>query len=120
MAAQAHVRTSAILPGLRRQLALGQILVNVGLIVLSLAVLLPVIWAISSSLKGPAELYQAVPSLWVRSPTLENYEYMLTRMGNVPIYMRNSFIVSFGSVAVVCVTSALAGYAFARMEFRGR
>jgi len=71
-------------------------------------------------LKGPDELYQAVPSLFVRQPTLANYQYMLTRMGNVPIYMRNSFIVSLGTVAVVCLTASLAGYAFARMEFRGR
>jgi ABC-type glycerol-3-phosphate transport system permease component len=98
----------------------GQVLVNVALAVLCLVVLLPVLWAVSASLKGPDELYQAVPSLWVRNPSLANYQYMLTRMANVPLYMRNSFVVTGGTVLVVCVTASLAGYAFARLEFRGR
>lgn len=120
MAIQARVWTLPRSIGIRRRLAFGQIILHIGLLLLSLAVLLPVLWAVSSSLKGPDELYQAVPSLFVRQPTLANYQYMLTRMGNVPIYMRNSFIVSLGTVAVVCLTASLAGYAFARMEFRGR
>jgi ABC-type glycerol-3-phosphate transport system permease component len=98
----------------------SKILLHAVLALLCAVVLLPIVWAISASFKGPAELFQSVPSLWVREPTLANYQYMLTRMANVPLYMRNSFIVTGGAVALVCVTSALAGYAFARMEFRGR
>lgn len=90
------------------------------LAIFSFVVLVPIIWAISSSFKGPDELYQAIPSLIPFHPTLANYEYMLTRLANFPIYMRNSFIVSFGTVFLVVLLSSLSGYAFARMEFRGR
>ncbi len=93
---------------------------NVILVLVSIAVLLPLVWAISSSLKGPDELYKAVPSLIPAAPTLGNYEFMLTRLAAFPVYMRNSFIVAFGSVFLVVTLASLAGYAFARMEFRGR
>lgn len=97
-----------------------QLIFNLLLLAFCFIVLVPLIWAVSSSLKGPDELFQAVPSLIPFHPTLDNYEYMLTMMANFPIYMRNSFIVSFGTVFLVVLVSSLAGYAFARMEFRGR
>lgn len=103
-----------------RSLRLSQIIFNAILLAFSFIVLVPIIWAISASLKGPKELYQAIPSLIPMHPTLANYEYMLTKMANFPLYMRNSIIVSFGTVFLVLLLASLAGYAFARMEFRGR
>lgn len=99
---------------------LTQISFNVLLAVTSFVILVPLIWAISSSFKGPQELYQAVPSLIPFQPTLANYEYMFEHLASFPIYMTNSFIVAFGTVFLVVLLSSLAGYAFARMEFRGR
>lgn len=110
----------AALRTLRRATRPSQLVFNLAMAALSFAVLIPIVWAVSSSLKGPTELFEAVPSLWVREPTLANYEYMWTRMGNVPTYFKNSLIVSVGTVVVVVATSSLAGYAFARMDFRGR
>jgi ABC-type glycerol-3-phosphate transport system permease component len=104
----------------RRAAAPSHLLFNLALAAVSFAVLVPVLWALSSSLKGPQELFEAVPSLWVREPTLANYEYIWIRMGNVPVYFRNSLAVSVGTVVLTVVTASLAGYAFARMEFRGR
>ena len=104
----------------RRAAAQSHLLLNLALAALSFAVLVPVVWALTSSLKGPQELFEAVPALWVREPTLANYEYMWTRMGNVPVYFRNSIAVSLGTVALTVATASLAGYAFARMAFRGR
>lgn len=90
------------------------------MIAFCLIILVPLLWAVSASFKGPQELYQAVPSLIPSHPTLDNYAYMLTKLADFPVYMRNSFIVSFGTVFLVVVVSGLAGYAFARMEFKGR
>lgn len=104
----------------RKALQPTQIAFNTAMVVFSFVVLFPVVWAISASIKGPEELYEAIPSIWVREPTLANYEYMWTRMANIPTYFTNSVIVSVGSVIVVVVTASLAGYAFARMDFRGR
>src|SRR5215471_14505584 len=114
-------RSSLALPrATSRALRPGQLAFNVLLVLLCFVVLVPIIWAVSASLKGPDELYQAVPSLIPLRPTLDNYDFMLTRLANFPIYMRNSLIVSFGTVVLVVMLSSLAGYAFARMEFRGR
>ena len=115
MEAQAHRLRMA-----RRAIRPVQLLFNVAMLAFSFVVLFPVVWAISASIKGPEELYEAIPSIWVREPTLANYEYMWTRMSNIPLYFQNSVKVSLGSVMLVVVTASLAGYAFARIDFRGR
>lgn len=107
---------------MRRNLHPGAIAINIALLVMCAACLLPVIWTISSSLKDRYELYQAVPSLIPRNPTLANYQWMLTRadMSRLPLNMFNSFKVTIGAVIVQCITASMAGFAFARLNFRGR
>lgn len=83
-------------------------------------VLLPILWMISTSLKDAQEFFTNSASLIPRKVSLVNYEYMFTAMRDLPVYMRNSFILAGGVTALQCVTAALAGYAFARMNFRGR
>lgn len=90
------------------------------LLILTLLVLVPIIWMVSTSFKGRQEFYSATASLVPLHPTLINYEYVFTQLGNLPVYLRNSFIVSFGTVAIVAMLSSLAAYAFARIRFRGR
>jgi ABC-type glycerol-3-phosphate transport system permease component len=96
------------------------ILSYVPLIAVSLLVLVPLIWMISTSFKGRQEFYSATATLVPLHPTLINYRYVLTQLGYLPIYLRNSFIVTFGAVLIIAVLSSLAAYAFARMRFRGR
>src|SRR5579883_1982300 len=90
------------------------------LIVVSLLILVPLIWMVSTSFKGRQEFYSATASLIPLHPTLINYRYVLTQLGYLPIYLRNSFIVTVSTVVLVSLLSALAGYAFARLRFRGR
>jgi ABC-type glycerol-3-phosphate transport system permease component len=95
-------------------------LVYIPLGIVSLAILIPLIWMVSTSFKGRKEFYSATATLFPLHPTLINYEYVLTQLGYLPIYLRNSFIVTFGAVTVVAILSSLAAYAFARIRFRGR
>jgi multiple sugar transport system permease protein len=106
----------------RRNLRPGAVAINVALLVMCAVCLLPVIWSISSSLKDRFELYQTVPTLIPKRPTLANYEWMLTRpdMSRLPLNMFNSFKVTLGSILVQCTTASMAGFAFARLNFRGR
>lgn len=90
------------------------------LVIVALAILVPLVWMVSTSFKGRQEFYSATASLLPFHPTLVNYQYVLTQLGFLPIYLRNSFIVTFGAVAIVALLSSLAAYAFARMRFRGR
>ena len=107
---------------LRRNLRPTSMLINILLIVTCAASLLPMLWAVSSSLKDRNELYLATPTLIPRRPTLANYEWMLTRgdMSSLTLNLFNSFKVAMGTVVIQCITASMAGFAFGRLEFRGR
>src|SRR6185437_10549574 len=92
----------------------------VPLVIVTLTILVPLVWMVSTSFKGRQEFYSATASLLPFHPTLVNYQYVLTQLGYLPIYLRNSFVVTVGAVAIVALLSSLAAYAFARMRFRGR
>jgi len=113
---------ASFLRSLKRQLRPSAIGINVALIIMCLVCLLPVVWSISSSLKNREELYMETPTLIPRHPTLANYEWMLTRadMSRLPLNMFNSFKVALGAVIVQSITASMAGFAFARLNFRGR
>ncbi|MFF3914113.1 carbohydrate ABC transporter permease [Streptomyces sp. NPDC001852] len=80
----------------------------------------PFLWQLSTSLKGPTEdIYGSPPSLLPAHPTLHNY----TRVADtIPVwdYALNSLKVATANVVTNCVGASLAGYALARLRFRGR
>ena len=106
----------------RRSLQPGNIFVNLSLILICAVCLLPVVWAISASLKDRNELYLATPTLLPRNPTLENYRWIFSQsdMSRLPLNMWNSVKVTVGAVIIQCITATMAGFAFARLQFRGR
>jgi ABC-type glycerol-3-phosphate transport system permease component len=81
---------------------------------------IPIIWLISTSLKDRLGFAHDPAGLIPKHPTLVNYRYTLTAVDNLPTYMRNSFIFALGTAALQVFVAALAGYAFARMRFKGR
>ncbi|MFC6063233.1 carbohydrate ABC transporter permease [Streptomyces ochraceiscleroticus] len=92
--------------------------------VLMLAVLAitvgPFLWQLSTSLKGPGEnIYPSPPSFVPRDPTLANYAEV-ARIIPVWDYALNSLKVAAANVLTNCVGASLAGYALARLRFRGR
>ncbi len=107
---------------LKRNLQPSNLVVNLSLILICAICLLPVVWAISASLKDRNELYLATPTLFPRNPTLENYRWIFTQsdMSRLPLNMWNSVKVTVGAVVIQCITATMAGFAFARLEFRGR
>jgi len=96
------------------------VLRHLPLVVVSLWIAIPVIWDIGTSFKGRQEYYATVNTLLPMHPTLVNYEFMLTQMGNLPIYFVNSVFLTVGTLVLTLTVCSLAAYAFARMEFRGR
>lgn len=80
----------------------------------------PFLYMVSVSFMGESELLRWPPPLLPRSPQLDNYAEVLT--GALP-YGRLLLNTAFVAVCVVVgqvLTSAAAGYAFARMRFPGR
>lgn len=89
--------------------------------------LIPTVWIPFTSVRPGIEI-AAVPPIWLpREITLDNYLDLFgmgpTRTaGRVvfPYYLLNSVIVAVSATAIAVVVGALAGYAFARFQFRGK
>ncbi|WP_438484345.1 carbohydrate ABC transporter permease [Streptomyces sp. S186] len=105
----------------RRRRAGGSLLVRYLLLLAVLALTVgPFLWQLSTSLKGPGEdLYGSPPSLLPHHPTLGNYA-AVARVIPVWDFALNSLQVAVANVLTNCAGAALAGYALARLRFRGR
>ncbi len=79
----------------------------------------PFFWMVSSSLKSNVEAIRFPPTLVPHEWLWQNYARALGA-APFPRYFLNSVIQSTGVAACVTVTSALAAYAFAFLEFPGR
>lgn len=80
----------------------------------------PFLWQLSTSLKGAGEsVFGYPPQLLPQHPTLDHYA-SATRTVPVFAYALNSLLVAVGCAVTNCLFGSLAGYALARMEFRGR
>jgi multiple sugar transport system permease protein len=98
---------------------LGRLLLYVILYGGAVAMVVPFLWMLSTSLKTLPDVFKWPPQ-WIPNPPLwENYARVFTL---VPFgrYFLNTAFVSAARVAGVVVTSAMAGYAFARLRFWGR
>ena len=105
----------------------------VAVALLALWSLAPIYWIVVSSISTRIELYTVPYKHWIpQSPTLQNYIDVFTtgpkyRAGGfLPsatlLYsgVRNSILVALLAAALLSVLASLAGYAFARLNFRGR
>lgn len=84
----------------------------------ALLIAMPFIWMLSLSFKPATEVFSYPPRLLPAEPTLENFEYVWN-FTNIPVAMVNSLIVTTVAVIGNCVAAAAAGYALARITFRG-
>lgn len=80
-------------------------------------VLAPFAWVLATSLRLPAESF-SVPPEWI--PTNPDWSNYRTVFEEIPFWHQilNSFTVSLSIVFGQLVTASLAGYAFARLQFR--
>ncbi|MCP9878974.1 carbohydrate ABC transporter permease [Cyanobium sp. A1C-AMD] len=90
------------------------------LLLVALAMLVPLLWLVSTSLKGPAEdIFTSPPALWPSQPSFEAYRRLFTD-NPIGTYLLNSTIVSGLAVLANVLFCSLAAYPLARMNFRGR
>ncbi len=88
------------------------------LVVLSLLTLFPLVLMVSTAFKGRQDV-KVDPFGLFTSFSFENLDAAWNE-GNFQEYLLNSFLLSVPSTLLVVVLSTLAGYAFARLPFRGR
>ncbi len=94
------------------------IFVSVMLLLSSLIFLFPIVFCIFTSFKESTEIIKDItffPHTW----SSVNYDYVFVRGAKYLKYYLNTFIITISSVVITLVLSALAGYAFARLPFKG-
>jgi multiple sugar transport system permease protein len=86
--------------------------------------LVPLYWALNTSLQTDAQSSAKPAHYLPPTPTLSNYLSLLSGSGELPDAIRRSmaniFIECSVATVVTVLLSTLAAYAFARMKFRGR
>ena len=81
--------------------------------------LAPLLWVLSTSFKPNQEAISFPPKFLPDKPTWENYIFVLTDP-KLSLSLLNSLLVSVGSTVLSVTVSALAGFAFARYDFKGK
>ena len=79
----------------------------------------PFLWMFLTSFKPASEVLQMPPRLFPSVFNFRNY-YDAFTAAPFAVYFINSILVTTISTALQILTSALAGYAFARFEFKGK
>lgn len=88
-------------------------------ICLAVVMLLPIIWMLLSSFKPDNEIIKYPPTLFPTAFTLKNFVKCTQRI-DIWVYLKNSFIYSFGATIPSLLVNTMAGYAFARYNFKGK
>lgn len=88
-------------------------------IMISLVAVYPFLWMIATSLKTTPEIYTSSLSLLVKDITLENYKKVFARIPFLR-YFFNSMVLAVGGVITNLFFGSLAGYAFAKLRFKGK
>jgi ABC-type glycerol-3-phosphate transport system permease component len=78
----------------------------------------PFFWIVSSSLKGPGEIFDAPPRLIPKQFTFENYQSAIEK-NQLLLYTKNSIIVAVVSTLLVLVIATLASYAIGFLRLNG-
>ncbi len=104
---------------MNKRLSLGHLIGTVITIIIAILVLGPFLWLLVSSFKTDAGVITYPPSFFPVEWTLRQYKFVSK---SIPVFtmLKNTILFS-GSVTLISVFfDSLAGYAFARMRFRGR
>lgn len=86
----------------------------------ALVTVLPFLWMLVTSIKGPADAIASVPPQLVpNDPTLANYLRVLDQLPILTFFF-NSISVSLAVTGLNVLVASLAAYPLAKMRFRGR
>ncbi len=98
---------------------LGLIVTYVFLVFMAVLMIFPFYWMIITSLKTGEEIQLIQQTFWPTVIYWENYAQAVTRM-NFGTIIFNTLFVGIVSTLGTLITTILAAFAFARLEFKGR
>lgn len=85
----------------------------------AIAVTIPFVWMVSSSLKKQSQLV-TFPPMWIPNPILwKNYVEAMTILP-FGTFVLNTLKITFGATIGALISSSLVAYSFARLRWRGR
>jgi multiple sugar transport system permease protein len=92
---------------------------HLALLTAAVLLALPLWWMVAASFMPSGEATSVPPRLWPSRPTLAQYDVLLTRLRLTRALLNSLLIAAAGTAAAVLLNS-MAGYAFAKLHFRGR
>lgn len=102
----------------------GNIAINIMLCFMGAFMVLPMVYAISNSLKPLSELWIYPPQFFVENPTFTNFRDLFNMMSDswVPFsrYLANTVFISVVGTTGHVIISSICAYAFAKHDFPGR
>lgn len=104
---------------MRNRARISKILLYSLLLIGAVMALLPMVWMVSASLMPSGEASSFPPRFFPSRVTLDHYTDLFTRL-NLGRYLLNSAFVSIVVTLTSLAINALAGYAFAKLRFKGR
>lgn len=84
----------------------------------ALATSFPLFWMVSSSFKPQRESVDFPPTLFAEEPTLEYWAVLFTDLDFGRYFVNTLIVVAIGAFGLLFM--AMAGYAFAKFDFRGK
>lgn len=119
MSAQTKVYPPNKIP-LRRP-KVWQIFLIIVLLIGTVFTIAPFYWTFISSFKTPNEYYVFPPTWWPNPFTLDNWKGLSSlEVGNFSNFALNSLFVCVTGTVITLLTSSMAGYIFAKYNFKGR
>jgi multiple sugar transport system permease protein len=97
----------------------SQVVLYALLIIGALIALFPMLWMVSASVMPTGEASTYPPHLIPSHLTFSHYRELFTRL-NLGRYLFNSTLIAVVVTGVSLVVNSMAGYAFAKLRFRGR
>src|SRR5579884_1474608 len=118
MATHASTMTrSEATPVLR--VSVGSAVINIIILIGVAATIIPYLYMLSSGFKVNNEIYGFPVTLWPRQPILSNYQTLFTDFPYARWYL-NTIVIAVLATALNVFLSCLAGFAFAKYEFKFR
>lgn len=96
-----------------------QIALLIGIVIQTMVMMVPLAYMLSTSFKAPNEVF-LLPIRWIPAELLvENYTTPLEERPFLRWFFNSAFVATSATILVV-LTSALAGYSFAKFKYPGR
>ncbi len=105
---------------MKRDFSVWKILLYVLLTLYAVITLIPFLWALSASFKPLSEIVSGSPNFLPKKFTLDNYRQIFLQE---PLFFRwlfNSIVIAISVTILNLLCNSMAGYALARLRFRGR